>query len=96
LKTALEASQDDTYIDFENTLHSQAGSLLQIVTDSGGVSTIRLIHDSLRDFLTDPSLCESPFYINELMLQGHIAEKCVQYLQKPGEGHGFVIYSGLN
>ena len=92
LSGALSVSLQDEIIDLEQFLQTHVGSLVQVVSDE---SIVRMIHDSLNNYLTNPALCPTEFLIDENLIHKHIAATCLQHLTdcKPIP---FTQYAGLN
>lgn len=80
LQDAVENVLGDCFIDFPGFLQTHGGSLVQIVTDARSRTKVRLVHESLRDFITDPSLHTTEYFIQPNFVQRNLASKCLRYL----------------
>ena len=76
-----ESSEDKIFLHFEGFLQREAGSLIQISHLSKEQSIVRLIHGSLRDFITEPNLCKDEnFLLPATAIQSNITIRCLRYL----------------
>lgn len=96
LQTAMELSLEEEYIDFREILETNLRSLVEIVASPLAGSLVRIIHNSLRDFITDPLLCSSSYFINPSFIQSHIAEICMRHLSQSRKRDSFTQYAALN
>jgi len=97
LQEAVELALGDTYIDFEELVQNTLSSFVEIAPPRSGTSTftVRIIHDSLREFLSRPRLCD--FFLDLSYVQSHLAQICMQHLSKPLQRNGkFTHYAALN
>ena len=93
LSGALNVSLQDEIIDLEEFLQSHVGSLVQIVSDQ---SIVRMIHDSLNNYVTNPAICSPDFLIDDELIHKHIAATCLQHLTDCKNQIPFTRYAGLN
>lgn len=90
LQTVVEAKLDDNFLDFSEFLQTHAGSLVQIVTER---RRVRLLHDSLRDFITNSALCKTEFFVCPTSIQKYLAIACLRYLSNCERSTDFSRYA---
>jgi len=97
LQAAVELSLGDTYIDFEELVQNTLPSFVEIAPSRSGssTSTVRIIHDSIREFLSRPQLCD--FFLDLSYVQSHLAQICMRHLSKLLQRNSkFTHYAALN
>jgi len=96
LQNAVELSLDQEYFDFRGVLERNLqSSLIEIASPSGG-SFVRIIHNSLGDFVNDPLRCKPPCFIDPSFIQSHLAEICMKHLSQSPKQSKFTGYAALN
>jgi len=97
LQEAVELSLEDTHIDFKQLVQDILSSFVEISPSGSGIgtSTVRIIHDSIREFLSCPQLCD--FFLDLSYVQSHLAQICMRHLSKPLQRNSkFTHYAALN
>jgi len=92
LSGALSVSLQDEIIDLEQFLQTHVGSLVQVVSDE----SVRMIHDSLYNYVTNPAVCSTEILIDNDLIHKHIAATCMQHLADCNEPIPFTQYAGLH
>ena len=96
LQNAVELSLDQEYFDFRGVLERNLQSSLIEIASPSGESFVRIIHNSLGDFINDPLRCKPLCFIDPSFIQGHLAEICMKHLSQSPKQSKFTGYAALN
>lgn len=98
METAVELSKNDNIFGIEDFLHSECGSLLDLVpvlgTAAGKSFEIHIGHETFQSYLTDPANPEDRLF-SPTIAHGKAALACLRYLvsEKPVVNQGFGLHA---
>jgi tetratricopeptide (TPR) repeat protein len=95
VRSAMEVGGRTIVLDFrEGFLQSDIGSLIQITKSSTGAPTVRLIHDTLRDFFTSSIHAKgNRFHISESWMHSQITVQSLRHLSSCSSANSFSKYA---